>query len=369
MRILFSLTYYSPYISGLTNYLRNLAEELAARSHQCRVLCMKHDASLPVYETINGVGIIRAVPLFKVSKGFLSLDFAVKSVKSVRESERIVIGLPQAEGFLPAILGKVFRKKVTAIYLCDVVLPQGILNKIATVILDVCNLVTLSLADKVVTYGADYADSSRLLPHFRKKLVYIYPPVRKPQRSTGTAKYGRKGKLLIGMAGRMAEEKGVEYLLEALNAIDPRTEVLIAGPTEPAGEQAYKERVTKAVRRAGRKVKVAGVIPEGEMGDFYSCLKILALPSVNATEAFGMVQVEAMMCGVPVVASDLPGVRLPIRETGMGITVPPKNPAALAEAINEILNNYDSYRMGKVKAEEVFDLKKIIDRFEKIITG
>ena len=105
------------------------------------------------------------------------------------------------------------------------------------------------------------------------------------------------------------------------------------------------------------------------MGDFYSCLKILALPSVNATEAFGMVQVEAMMCGVPVVASDLPGVRLPIRETGMGITVPPKNPAALAEAINEILNNYDSYRMGKVKAEEVFDLKKIIDRFEKIITG
>ena len=54
------------------------------------------------------------------------------------------------------------------------------------------------------------------------------------------------------------------------------------------------------------------------MGSFYTCIDVLVVPSINSTEAFGLVQVEAMMMGVPVVASDLPGVRVPVQKQGWG---------------------------------------------------
>lgn len=55
------------------------------------------------------------------------------------------------------------------------------------------------------------------------------------------------------------------------------------------------------------------------MAEFYSSLDVFCLPSINPLEAFGMVQIEAMLCGVPVVASDLYGVRTIVGNTGMGL--------------------------------------------------
>jgi glycosyltransferase involved in cell wall biosynthesis len=69
------------------------------------------------------------------------------------------------------------------------------------------------------------------------------------------------------------------------------------------------------------------------MAAFYSNLDVIVVPSLNSTETFGLVQVEAMLCGTPSIASDLPGVRQPVLQTGMGEVVPVGDCAALAEAI------------------------------------
>jgi glycosyltransferase involved in cell wall biosynthesis len=93
---------------------------------------------------------------------------------------------------------------------------------------------------------------------------------------------------------------------------------------------------------------------------------VTVLPSLNRTESFGMVQVESMLCGTPVVASDLPGVRQPVRHTGMGLVVEPRNPRALADAILEILSRPEEFRRGKAAAEKEYSGKATADRYEAL---
>lgn len=348
MRVLFSTTYYSPYVSGLTLYVKRLAEELVQLGHDVTVLCMRHDKSLPEEEVINSVKIIRADPLFKISKGFVSADWVVKSWQEGVRADVIIVNLPQVEGWIPAIMA---RKKVVAVYHCEVDLP----NKLVQKTLEFFNWISLVVADTVVTYTEDYGKNNRLLKGFENKTKYIYPPIPQPGGDLKIKK--TKGEIWIGVAARLAEEKGIEYLLEALPDIPGK--VVIAGPMEPVGEEEYKNKIMKLVEKCKNRVMFLGTIDPEKMGGFYKLIDVLVLPSVNSTEAFGMVQVEAMMCGVPVVASDLPGVRVPIQKTGMGIVVPVKNSSAIAEATTKILKNKGNYIKNKNMITKEFAYEEI----------
>jgi glycosyltransferase involved in cell wall biosynthesis len=90
-------------------------------------------------------------------------------------------------------------------------------------------------------------------------------------------------------------------------------------------------------------------LPPGELVAFYQQCDVTVLPSTNSTESFGIVQVESMSCGTPVVASDLPGVRQPVKLTGMGRVVPAADAHALAEGISEVLSHPEPYK-GDVDA-------------------
>jgi glycosyltransferase involved in cell wall biosynthesis len=148
---------------------------------------------------------------------------------------------------------------------------------------------------------------------------------------------------VIGMAARLAAEKGVEVLIQALPGVlerHPRALVLFAGQhLDVLGEQAYRARLQPLIaelQRLGR-WHFAGLLRPEEMAAFYPNLDCLVVPSLKATESFGLVQVEAMTCGVPVVAANLPGVRQPVRMTGMGLVAEVGDPASLADALLRVL--------------------------------
>jgi glycosyltransferase involved in cell wall biosynthesis len=102
------------------------------------------------------------------------------------------------------------------------------------------------------------------------------------------------------------------------------------------------------------------------MAAFYPNLDVLTVPSLNSTEAFGLVQIEAMMSGVPCVASALPGVRQPVLMHGMGRVARIGDPAALAEAILEVLNEPEKFR-GDVEAiKRSYDPDSIAAEYEKL---
>jgi glycosyltransferase involved in cell wall biosynthesis len=149
------------------------------------------------------------------------------------------------------------------------------------------------------------------------------------------------------MAARLATEKGVEYLVQALPDVlehHPTARVLFVGQYKDVlGEAAYARKLAPLINQLGDHWKFLGVLSPKEFTAFLNLADVTVLPSINSTESFGMVQVEAMTCGTPVVATDLPGVRQPVQSTGMGRVVPLADASSLAEAIISILDNPASF--------------------------
>lgn len=168
--------------------------------------------------------------------------------------------------------------------------------------------------------------------------------------------------ITLGVAARLAEEKGFEYLFEAMRLIGTEVQLLVAGPVDPVGENKYKEKIFKLIKDLNIKVKFLGNLNQQELKKFYRKIDVLVLPSVNSTEAFGMVQVEAMIAGTPVVASNLPGVRIPILKTKMGELAEPGNPKSLAKAIIKV------YKTKYVNtAKKIFDINKTYEKYRAVI--
>jgi glycosyltransferase involved in cell wall biosynthesis len=103
-----------------------------------------------------------------------------------------------------------------------------------------------------------------------------------------------------------------------------------------------------------------------ELSAFFQVCEVTVLPSLNSTESWGIVQVESMSCSTPVVVSDLPGVRMPVKMTGMGRIVPPGDGAALAEAIAGLLDNPRAYQGDAAAIARQFSPEQIAEQYEAI---
>jgi glycosyltransferase involved in cell wall biosynthesis len=382
MKILFSLTYYSPYVSGLTLYVKRLAQALVKDGYQVSVIANQHEKDSALEQIIDEVRVVRAKPFLQISKGFLSFDWILKSISQVRKADVVIINLPQMEGFVPALCANIMGKKLIAIYHCEVKLPEGLFNRMIESLLTVSHYFTLFFSHKVVTYTKDYAENSKIFLRFSNKIQYVYPPIPIPHINKRIQNILKKkigqSDYVIGVAARLASEKGMEYLFEALPLLDSRLmiqdarnkkriTIVIAGSLDPVGEQKYKDRIMKLVEKYNEHIVFLGEVREENMGSFYSLLDVLVLPSVNSTEAFGMVQVEAMMMGVPVVATNLPGVRVPIQKTGMGKIAPAQNSQALGEAIIDILPNRKIYCKNRDIILKEFGIEKTVSFYKKLL--
>jgi len=149
------------------------------------------------------------------------------------------------------------------------------------------------------------------------------------------------------MAARLAAEKGVEYLAEALAIIlekHPSARVLFVGPYQNVlGEEQYSKKLYPLIEALGKHWTFLGIISPQEMSAFFHLSEVTVLPSINSTESYGLVQVESLLCKTPVIASDLPGIRVPVQTTGSGLIVPPGNAVELARAVIELLNAPQDY--------------------------
>ena len=132
------------------------------------------------------------------------------------------------------------------------------------------------------------------------------------------------------------------------------------------GEETYWERLALGIAALGDHWEFLGALRPEELPPFYGALDCLLVTSVNSTESFGLVQVEAMLCGTPVVASDLPGVRQPVHRTGMGEVVPVGDLMALAEGITKVLADRARYVRPRVDVERVYDLDVTVSAYERL---
>lgn len=378
MKILTVLTYYRPHTSGLTIYAERLAEAFARRGHQVTVLTSHFDKSVPAEETRNGVRIVRAPVALRVSKGVIMPTFGWLAWKYVAEHDVVQMHLPQfdAPGF--AMRARLMGKLSILTYHCDLLLPKGFFNRIVNMVVDFQNHMAALLSNHIVTYTQDYADHSPFLSRYADKLTPILPPVILPPAASGAVEtFARQHataerRPVIGMATRFASEKGIEILLEAMPAIlekYPQAQVLFAGQHEKVlGEQAYFERLAPTIRKYEESGNwtFLGVLNPEQMAAYYPNLDVLVVPSLNSTEAFGLVQIEAMINGTPSIASSLPGVRRPAQMTGMGKVVPIGDPAALAEAVLDVLAEPRKYQRDPAEIARQYDPDSVALAYEEL---
>ena len=378
MKILTVLTYYRPHTSGLTIYAERLARAFVKRGHEVTVMTTQYDPSLPGEEIMDGVRVIRVPVAARVSKGVLAPTFGLVATKLVWQHDVVQLHLPQFDAPGVALRSRLFGKPAILTYHCDVQLPQGLFNRLVNLVVDFQNNMAGILSNHIVTYTQDYADHSPFLSHYASKLTPILPPVQLPDATPEAVSAFAETHLtkqrnpVIGMAARFASEKGVEVLLDALPVIlkkYPKAQVLFAGTYQNVmGEQAYSDRLMPRIHEyeINGNWKFLGNLDPVQMAAFYPNLDVITVPSLNSTEAFGLVQIEAMMNGVPSVPSALPGVRQPVKMHNTGVVSEIGNSQSLANAILEVLDNKEKYSGDIPALKNAYDPDSIAQEYEKL---
>ncbi len=318
------------------------------------MLTSRFDPGLPAREVKDGVEIIRPKVWLHVSKGVIMPAMPYWAWKLARRVDVVHLHAPQLDAAPIAVLARLLGKPVVLSYHCDMLLPSGFIHAIANRVSNLANKVTARAANVIVHNTRDYAEHSPFMRHYLDKLQPILPPVEvtvieEADRVAFREKFNiQPGQRLIGMAARLATEKGVEYLAQALLIVlkeFSQARVLFVGPYQNVvGEQDYAQRLMPLIEELDGHWSFLGVVSPQEMSAFFHECEVTVLPSINSTESYGLVQVESITCGTPVVASDLPGVRVPVQMSGSGLVVPARNAPALAEALIAILSHPDAYQ-------------------------
>lgn len=146
------------------------------------------------------------------------------------------------------------------------------------------------------------------------------------------------GKLNILFVGRLEERKGFRYLLRAFRAVkqaEPRARLVVVGHFGPEQAKPYIEYVR---RHTVHDVEFVGYVSANDLPRFYKSAHVFCAPSTGF-EALGIVLLEAMACGVPVVTTNIEGYRTVVTDRKDALVVPPNNSAALGQAIISLLQN------------------------------
>ena len=357
------LNYYSPYVSGLTESAREIAEGLAERGRKVAVVATRHEKSLPLRENRNGVELFRAPVAATVSRAVVSPGFPALARRVVRDSAVANLHLPMLGGGLVARLAG--DTPLLSTYHIDLYLPPGPMRTVLTPIADASSRTALRRSAAVALNSDDQARNSRLKSTLDQREVHAIPaPCR--DRQGGTPAYRETSGLHVGFAGRIVEDKGLDHLVRAFRRIDdPDARLLLAGDHDTVAGGSVLRELRELIGDDPR-VRILGLLDAAGMADLYASIDVFALPSVS--ESFGIVQAEAMMVGVPSVTTDIPGGRTPVVDTGFGLLVPPRDPVALAGALLRA-GRFDAGRraVGAAAARRRYGLAGCLDAYERVL--
>jgi len=173
--------------------------------------------------------------------------------------------------------------------------------------------------------------------------------------------------LFVGGLDKAHYFKGLDYLLKAVAMIGNSDIKLIV-----VGEGELKKGYEESAKRLGieKRVHFAGPVSNEDLPGYYRLCDVFVFPSIDKSEAYGLVALEAGACAKLTIASNLPGVRFVVKDNETGILVEPKNADELAEKIKYLLNNPErASELGKnarQRIEAEFQWRVIVEKLENI---
>ncbi len=219
-------------------------------------------------------------------------------------------------------------------------------------------------ADRIIVASQRSLDSSEELAPFRAKCRVIPMGIHIEKEPEDIVAESAKvvhqyGQRMVLAVGRLVGYKGFIYLLEAMRMVDATLLLVGTGPLDAALKQSAQD------FGVSHKVKFLGRVDN--LQKYYRASSVFVLPSISRAEAFGLVQLEAMAAGVPVINTDLNSGVPEVSLDGItGITVPPEDANSLAQAINRLLDDPALGRRmgeaGRVRAQREFAPGLMIER-------
>jgi rhamnosyl/mannosyltransferase len=318
-------------MGGIETHLQTLCGELKA-SVELRVV-VANDVRQSVTDVVEDVEVRRAATLFNLS----TAPICPRMVGMIRDSKADIVHIhhPNPIAIL-AYLASGNRGRLVITYHSDIV-RQRFLGSTFQPLLDHA----MRRCSAVIATSPDYLQTSPTLQTYKDRCEVIPYGIPVDQfsecdPSEVDAIRERYGPRIVISVGRLIYYKGFEYLVDAMRTVDGRLLVLGDGPLRASLERRAAERgVTD-------RVAFLGEIQNKEIVPYYHAADVFALASVARSEAFGIVQLEAMACGLPVVNTSLDsGVPFVSRHGLTGLTVAPEDPDALAAAINRLFDDRD----------------------------
>ncbi|MCY4063696.1 MAG: glycosyltransferase family 4 protein [Chloroflexi bacterium] len=374
LKILIILLYYHPHSTGLTHYVRMLAEELARRGHEVTVAASCHSRELPLGETtLNGVRVVRLWAPIALSRGRIMPTYPWAINRLLREHDVVNIHIPLLETALVAFLASIAGINIIPTHHGDLILPKNPVNDIITKIMFAFYKFMAKRVPCIIGLSDDYADNSYYLLPFRDKVRIIYPPMIIPEPDAVSVNRLRElwrqdGGPLIGYAGRFVQEKRPDLLIRSLDVVNqeyPNARIVFAGEYDISYEGTW-QRHQDLVERYRSQLRFLGLIRDKQdLANFYAACDVLVVPSDS--DCFPLVQGEAMLCGTPIVMTDIAGGRVAVTLTGMGKLAKPGDWRSIGETTLEVLADPERYIKSREYIRGIFSFEETVSRYESIL--
>ena len=348
--------FYPPYRGGIESHLQALCRELT-KSIMVNVIVANETRRLHESE-VEGVRVRRLPRLFNLS----ATPVCPTIVGEIRRTDADIIHLhlPNPLAAL-AYLASGHKGRLVITWHSDIIRQKTIAKMLRPL-----DDAILSRASALIASSPNYVDSSPILSRNRDRCRVIPFGIDgdafRPRDAETAAKIRKRyGSRIVLAVGRMVYYKGFEYLVRAMARV--RGHLLLVG------EGPLQKKLERQAFDAGAmdRITFLGRVSQEEMAGYYHAADVFAMPSIARSEAFGIAQLEAMVCGKPVVNTWLEsGVPFVSIDGETGITVAPADADQLAAAINQLLDDPGlRSRYGAAaarRASEEFSLEVMVDR-------
>jgi len=360
--------FYPPIFGGIETIVRDITQGLIRRGWTVDVLCANTKPKTVVEDGCPKI--VRAASLAKVASTSMS-PALIWQLARLGSYDIVHIHLPDPMTNLALWLVRP-KARVVVHWHSDIVKQQTLLKLYAPL-----QSWLLRRADAIIATSPPYAESSPWLKPFMGKVHFVPGCIDDPlygldatrlRGQVDRIKASVGGRRIVFALGRMTYYKGFDVLIDAAARLPGDTAVILGG----VGELLPELQARAKSRGLGDRVRFVGRIPEEELAAHYQAADVFCLPSLMRSEAFGMVLVEALAHGRPIVATDIPGSGVPwVNRHGLsGLNVPPGDSAALSAALIQLLADPERAReygkAGRQRFESDFTVPTMIDAVESL---
>ncbi len=370
MRVLEINKFFPPHIGGIERVVKDIAVGVSKYVDVAVLVCAS-EKSVDI-RAEGSYALVEAPTLWVWLSMPVSLKFPLYLCKMTKGADVLHFHLPFPLGVISyLLLCKKKKHKVVVSWYSDIVRQKLFLAVYRWFL-----LLLLKKADVVIVPAPSVINSSSFLPRFREKCVvvpigidvnrFLISDGERPIVDSIREKYGER---IVLFVGRLVYYKGVDVLIRAMQQIDATLLIIGDGP--------LKEQYKRLADSLGIRDRIHFLsdVKDDRLVYFYHACDVFVLPSVEKSEAYGIVQLEAMACGKPVVSTDLPTGVTFINKNGVtGVVVPVGDVSALAEAVSMLLENPELRRVygenGRKRVREEFSVdvmnRRILEVYEKV---